>query len=200
MTTFRIYFLLSFSLISLIVSAQNKIILLNGKEIPAMNATVQGEKIVYRSPINNKLKKVNVDHAFSFQDAKGREEVVYQKDPLDTGDFNAEEMRLFIKGEQDADRYYRNQTNKVAATAIGGAAGLLTIYGLAIPAIYSTIVGSISPNVDKQQMSDISMLSDPIFREGYERRSRDRKIRNSLVFGYGSFAVSVTMLAILLKK
>jgi len=196
----RIFILFSFFLFTLFASAQNKIILLNGQEIPAMNASVQGEKIIYRSPLNNKLKKVSVDHAFSFQDAKGREQVVYQMDPLDTGDFNAEEMRSFIKGEQEGDRYYRNQTNKVAAAAIGGAAGLLTIYGLAIPAIYSTIVGSISPNVEKQQVSDISMLNDPIFKEGYERRCRDRKIRNSLVFGYGGFAVSVTMLALLLKK
>jgi len=196
----RIYFLFAFSLCAFIACAQNKIILLNGKEIPALTPSLQGEKIVYRSPLKNKLKKINADHAFSFQDANGLETVVYQKDPLDTGDFNVEDMRSFIKGEQDADRYYRNNVNKVAAAAIGAAGGLLNIYGLAVPAIYSTIVGGTSPNADKQEVSDVSMLSNPVFREGYERRCRDRKIRNSLFFGYGGFAVSVTMLAILLKK
>ena len=62
---------------------------------------------------------------FSISYADGTERVIYERDSLDPVDFSVEQMRMFIRGEQDADRYYKNTTNKVAAFLIGG--GALTL-------------------------------------------------------------------------
>ena len=167
----------AFLLASLNVMAQDKIILINGRILEVKSVDLGGDVIAYRTMKKNKLKKMNPDRAFSVQFADGTERVVYVRDSLDPTDFTADEMRMFIKGEQEASANYQNTGNQIASAAVGAASGLLTIYGLVIPALYSTVVGSFSPNIQKQKVSDPALRDNLIFREGYEKKCRDRKIQ-----------------------
>ena len=184
-------------LCTLAVQAQDKILLINGKILEVKSVELSGNTISYRTLKKDRLRRMNPERAFSVQYADGTERVIYLPDPLDPSDFNAEEMRMFIKGEREADIYYQNTTNKVASAVVGVGSGLLTFYGLIMPALYSTVVGGFSPNIQKEDVSDPALRDNLIFREGYEKKCRDRKIKNSLVFGFGGFAVGFTAFAII---
>lgn len=186
-------------LIAASASAQDKIILINGNVLEVRNVEIKDNKISFQSMKREKRKKIDPYRVFSVQYANGKEDVVFVTDPLDPNDFKPEEMRMFIQGEQEAKLYYHNTGNKVVAATIGASAGLLTIYGIVIPAIYSTVVGSFSPNVYKHKVSDPALRDNLNFREGYERKCRDRKIRNSLLYGFGGFFVGFTAFAVLLN-
>ena len=180
-------------------AAQDKIILINGNILEVRNVEIKDNTISFQSMKKEKRKKIDPYRVFSVQYASGKEDVVFVTDPLDPNDFKPEEMRMFIKGEQEAKLYYHNTGNKIAAAVIGASAGMLTIYGIVVPALYSTVVGSFSPNVYKHEVSDPALRENLNFREGYERKCRDRKIRNSLLFGFGGFFVGFTAFAILLQ-
>jgi len=180
--------------------AQDKIILINGNVLEVKNVEVKDNKISFQCMNKEKQKIINPDRVFSVQYADGTERIVFSSDPLDPNDFKPEEMRLFIKGEQDAKLYYHNTGNKIASAVVGASSGLLTIYGLVVPALYSTIVGSFSPNVQKHKVSDPALRDNLNYREGYERQCRDRKIRNSLIYGFGGFVVGFAAFAILLPN
>ena len=82
---------------------------------------------------------------------------------------------MFIRGEQDADRYYKNTTNKVVA--FHHMAALLYFYDLwfVIPPLYATtIIGSFSPRIEKYQ-TDINLLNVSEYRRATnERRGTGR--------------------------
>jgi len=185
-------------LIAASASAQDRIILINGEVLEVRNVEIKDNMISFQKMEKEKRKKIHPYRVFSVQYASGKEEVIFVSDPLDPNDFKPEEMRMFIKGEQDAKIYYHNTGNKIAAAVIGASAGLLTIYGIVVPALYSTVVGSFSPNVYKHEVSDPALRENLNYREGYERKCRDRKIRNSLLFGFGGFTVGFAAFAILL--
>jgi len=195
----KYFFRIIVFLIAVSASAQDKIILINGNVLEVRNVEIKDNTISFQSMKKEKRKKIDPYRVFSVQYANGKEDVVFVTDPLDPNDFKPEEMRMFIKGEQEAKIYYHNTGNKIAAAVIGASAGMLTIYGIVVPALYSTVVGSFSPNVYKHEVSDPALRENLNFREGYERKCRDRKIRNSLLFGFGGFFVGFTAFAILLQ-
>ncbi len=196
----RLFLSLAFLFVSFTSNAQDKILLINGKVIEVKSVDVIGNTIAYHTLKRDKPRKINPERVFSIQHTDGTERIVYVSDPLDPSDFKPEEMRMFIKGEQEANMYHRTIPHEIAAAAIGAGAGLLTIYGLIIPALYSTVAGSFSPNIERCKVSDPALKNDLSFREGYEKRCRDKKIRNSLIFGFGGFAVGFTAFAIFLPK
>ena len=193
-------FLSLFLLVATMVSAQDRIILINGDVLDVKNVELKDNKVSFQLFNKEKRKKINPDRVFSVQYATGAEQIVFEPDPLDPNDFKPEEMRMFIKGEQDAKLYYHNTGNKIVSAAVGAGAGLLSIYGLVVPALYSTVVGSFSPNVQKHNVSDPGLRDNLNYREGYERQCLDRKIRNSLVYGFGGFVVGFAAFAIFLPN
>lgn len=230
--------------------------LLNGKTILVNSVEIRDHGIAYRKVESqtgknkkSKLRFIHPDRVFSVRFSDGREQVVFEPDTLDPLEFSVSQMRMFIKGEQDAAMYYKNDLNKVLAVGVGAGAGILGFYGLVIPPLYSTVVGSYSPNLDKRlrkqiaaeeavsakvsemdsmkvslfpeagsepnelqkeyqktldnygksvSFSDKSLVIVPEYREGYERKARDRKIRNALLGGLSGFAAFVVAFNIIL--
>lgn len=187
-------------LIAVGLHAQDKIILITGEVLEVKNVELKDNKVSFQKLNKDKRKNINPDRVFSVQYENGTEKIVFEPDPLDPSDFKPEEMRMFIKGEQDAKRYYHNTGNKIVSAAIGAGAGLLSIYGLVVPALYSTVVGGFSPNLSKHNVSDPALRDNLNYREGYEKKCRDRKIRNSLVYGFGGFVVGFAAFAIFLPN
>ena len=186
--------LLLFFLISLVPArAQDTLLLINGHKMVVKSVDLKDYTIAYRTLGKNRLRTIDPYRVFSIVYADGTERVIYERDSLDPVDFSVEQMRMFIRGEQDADRYYKNTTNKVAAFLIGGGASYFTIYGLVIPPLYATIIGSFSPRIEKYQ-TDINLLNVSEYREGYERKARDRKIRNALIGGMAGFVTGFVVL------
>lgn len=186
-----------FALFPLLVSAQQSITLLNGKVIRAAEVQVDEFSISFKKDSASGFRRMDNYRVFSVSNPDGSETVVYRKDPEDSLDFTPDQMRLFIQGEQTADSVYKGTANKVAAVCIGAGASLLTFYGLAIPPLYSTVVGGFSPNMKKAKLPDPSLREIPEFCEGYQRKVREKKIRQSFLFGMAGFVASFAAFSLL---
>jgi hypothetical protein len=179
--------------------AQDTIVLLNGRKMPVAKVEVKGEQIFYHPQGSAKTKHMDIYRAFSVLPRGEREQVVYTPDPADTTDLSIEDMRMFVKGQQEARRYYHNTPNKIASAAVGASAGLLAIYGLVIPAAYSTFVAGRAPKPENQIVSEFDLKNNISFRDGYESRARNNKIKNSLIYGFSGFAVGILGYTFLFK-
>jgi hypothetical protein len=185
-------------------SAQERINFLNGKVLNVKKIEVRDNKIAYYTlGEKSKLKKINPDRVFSLNYADSSEFIVYLPDASDPNDFSIEQLRMFIKGEQDATLYYKNNLNKGVAGVVGVGGGfLVSVYfiGFLVPPLYTTIVGGVSPDMDKQKVSDEALRGIREYREGYMSKVRNRKIRNSIISGFIGFAAGVTYFSIALQK
>src|SRR6185295_5785825 len=101
---------------------------------------VNTQYIIYKhfTDIKEKNKSILLARVFSIETA-GKEEVLYKPDPLDPELFTAEQMRMFIKGEQEAMRFYDSDATKIVSVAVGIASGYFGFfYGLIGPPLFST--------------------------------------------------------------
>lgn len=182
---FSLFFFLLYSAPAL---AQDSLVLINGRVIVVKSVDLKDYTIAYRKMDGkSRLKTIDPERVFSIRYRDGSEKVIYTSDSMDTEDFKPEEMRMFILGEQDAHKFYRNNLNKGFGFAFGAGGSLLGFYGLAVAPLYGSIVGAFSPNMEKQKVSDKNLILNPNYREGYERKARDRKIRNGVISGLIGF-------------
>lgn len=179
--------------------SQDVLTLYNGRKIYTKIVEVNTEFIIYKHSTNIKErnKSILLNRVFSIE-SSGQEEVLYKPDPMDPDLFTMEEMRMFIKGEQEAMRFYDNTTLKVVSVLGGMASGYFGFfYGLIGPPLVTTIVGAFSPNMSRQKVTDPALLSNPDFTEGYSKKVRDYKVRKSIVFGGIGYAIGITGFIIL---
>ncbi len=274
----KLLFLSATFFLTLQVFAQDTLVLMNGRTIAVMTVDLLEYRIAYRKiPKDSgskttdsqtvsekpskkkkpKIKTMDPERVFSIQYRDGSERIMYMPDSLDPLEFSQEEMRMFIKGEQDATKYYKNNLNKGIGFGLGVGAGFLGFYGLVVPPLYATIMGSFTPNLDKRlkkqneleeskmildksllpvlpvakaippdtdseyqlalkkyeselknynqvqknyenalknhprqiSFSDTKFLERNEYRSGYERKARDRKIRNAMLSGLAGFVL-----------
>jgi len=194
----HVFLFLAGIILSSVAVAQDTLVLITGRTIIVKSVELNEHTIVYRKFGDRpKFKKMDPERVFSIKYADGHERVIFRQDSLDPMDFTEEQMRMFIKGEQDATLYYHNTLNKGLSFAIGAGSAIFGIWGLAGPPIYSTVVGSFSPNMNKQKVSDPALRNNQEYCEGYERKVRDRKIRNAWVGGLGGFIIGVVAYTII---
>jgi hypothetical protein len=192
-----LFLLLALSALSL--SAQETITLLNGKVISASRVKIDDFSISYSKDTAGGFRRIDNYRVFSVTKSDGSETVVYRKDSEDSLDFTPEQMRLFIQGEQEADRYFKGYLNMGTAALVGAGASFFAIWGLLVPPLYSTVVGGFSPNMEKAKLSNPAMREIPEFCEGYQRKVRDRKIRQSFAAGMIGFAAGFVVLTTMNK-
>ncbi|MBK5285621.1 MAG: hypothetical protein JJE25_09460, partial [Bacteroidia bacterium] len=116
----------------------------------------------------------------------------YKPDPLDPELFTMDQMRMFIKGEQEAMRFYDSDATKIVSVAVGIASGYFGFfYGLIGPPLFTTIVGSFSPKMSAMKVTDPSLIDDLDFAEGYAKKVRDYKVRKSILFGGIGYSIGL---------
>lgn len=175
---------------------QEKILLLNGNEIPVKDYTIKSEKITFRIVKGEKLKKRKVDRyrVFSLTGSDGKEQIMYEPDTAI--DLPVEQMRIFIQGEQAAKLYYNKPGNVIGGIVSGVAGSYFTFYGLPVPLLYATISGRIAPKVRLPADAIYPEQKTDAFREGYQRKAKDIKTKQTLISGLIGFALSVTFLSL----
>jgi len=187
-------FLLSFSSLG-----QGQINLLNGKQIKADSIKSQGDKFVYFNPNKLNEKSVKRDNIFSINYPDGKEDFIFVPDTA-SGDINLDQMKFFIKGEQDARKYYHAPTATIEGIVIGAGSGYFAYYGIIVPALNAVGAGLHTPNIMKQHVSDTALARNQFYAYGYQSIARKRKVNNSLISGGISLTVSLFTLGFFNKQ
>ncbi len=184
-----LFFLLNFSFYS---KAQDTLVLMSGKTIVAKNVELGGYYLSYYTmKEKSKQKRFDLQNVFSIKYAGKPERIIYEPDSLEQDDYNVDQMRMYIKGEQDAIKYYKNNLNKLGAFAFGGVSAYFSFYGIIGPAVYSTVIGSFIPDIQTQKVSDPALLRVDEYRAGYEKKIRENKTKNAILYGLAGFAAGV---------
>jgi len=147
----KFFFIVFFICFCQSVTAQDTLLLISGRKIIVSTIDLHDNTIAYRRiDKKDKVKTIDPYRVFSVIYRDGTERIIYEPDSLDPIDFKVEEMRTFIKGEQDAMSLYKNDFIKYAGVGIGAGCAFLGFYGVVGPPLYATVVGSFSPNVEKK--------------------------------------------------
>jgi hypothetical protein len=147
----KFFSLLLLSFLFFTAAGQDTLILLSGRKLIVKSVDLKDYTIAYRKPgEKSKLSKIDPEKVFSIKYRDGNERIIYMPDTLDPLDFKVEEMRNFIYGEQDAKMVYKTGLVKASGFVVGAGSALGAFYGLIGPPLYSTILGSFSPKIERQ--------------------------------------------------
>jgi len=162
------------------------ILLMTGKVVKGTVTSSEGETINYDfKKSNGKLvqKELDAERVFSIVDAKGEERVVYAVDTAIGNFFTVEEMRLYIKGEQDAMEGYHANWVLMAGLPITAGAGYLlnnNVVVLAVPFVYLMCVSLPKYRVNPARISSQDLLTSPAYILGYERTAQSKRLFKAL--------------------
>ncbi|MFI5218213.1 MAG: hypothetical protein ACHQNT_01905 [Bacteroidia bacterium] len=191
-----------FLLAATIVFSQNKILLLTGKIKEVKSYELKGDWLYYKKiddkkETNRKMDRYNV---FSVTKPDGLEEVIYDPDTALEGDPSIEQVRRYISGEQYGMTSYKTPWNKVEGAVVGFGSGVLAFYGPAVVFANSMIMGRINPSqIPPTTLIEPEVFNSEEFGAGYKKYARNKKIKDTLIFGGIGFAAGFAFFSIIFK-
>lgn len=132
-----------------------------------------------------KLQEVEVAKVFSLKYNNGEERILYFHDSAIGNVFTVLEAKMFILGEQEADRNYKNKWPFI----IGFTTGLVSPLALSNAVALSPIAPAIAPlhthipyiHINTKQIKDKNYLQYDSYLMGYERSARKKNFVHSLI-------------------
>lgn len=194
--------ILCFFLTANFCSAQIKMLLLNGKMKEVKQYEIKGDWIFYKKldDKKDKLRKMDKFDVFSAINADGSEEIIYDPDTTFDGDPSVERVRNYIKGEQYAMTNYKKPLNIVGGVLAGGASAYFAgYYGPIGVFAYSIVLSRFNPKVPYTDAIEPTVFNSAEFTLGYQKYARNKKIKQSLIFGGISFTVGFAAFVIFKK-
>ena len=168
---------------------QDKILLLNGKEINCIITDTTYEFIFYKeSKEKNKVIKLETERVFSFvKEETGTEYIVYNPDTTDPDYFTTHEMRMFIYGENEAAVHYRAPYTFAGGIAAGFISAALpfmpVILSPILPGLYATIIGTQFIRINRNEIANKYYLSEETYIYGYEKMAKAKRVQRALLGG-----------------
>ena len=180
-----------------VLLAQDHILLMNGEEI---EGRVLGQSTLEVRYLQEKRNGSLVERreptsgVFSVTDSLGKEKVWYFMDTIFGNDLSVDQMRWFIKGEQDARRGYKPIWPMVGGFATG--AGLtmaldLEVMSMVVPPAYAGLMALPRVHVTPGSISDPLMEGDPHYAYGYAQVGRSKRVVRSLWSTFAGVAVGL---------
>ncbi|MCC6385623.1 MAG: hypothetical protein IT241_10760 [Bacteroidia bacterium] len=128
---------------------------------------------------------------FSIQKADGSEEIVYDPDTINEADPNVEQVRRFISGQQYGMDLYHPGWTKIGGTVAGVGSGFIGFYGPPGIFAYVLVAGKINTRkIPESAEIDPVVFNSEEFRLGYKKYTRNKIIRDGLIWGGIGFAVA----------
>ncbi len=168
------------------VFAQDQIVKINGDELAGRVLEITLDEVRFQHPDSLKgiIWTVPKSEVFMVRFANGTKEVF--SDNL-TDSANATEALSaddsYLLGKTDAIRYY---TGNGALWGSAASTFLMFPYGLAGP----LIIGAAQPKAHKNKVSDVQLLSNPHYVQGYQEQAHKRKVGKAAAgAGIGTLAI-----------
>ena len=160
------------------------VLLLNGSSIVATVIDTANGVTTIKNPKGGKGNfAIENDRIFSIKNSKG-EQIIYVYDTIIGNEFTIDEMRLFIKGEQDAEKGFKAPGALICNIVIGAAAGVTGYFLCPIPPFaFIALSGLPKVRIRHSTVSNLEYLKQESYLNGYERVARKKRKINSLIGG-----------------
>ncbi|MEO5570737.1 MAG: hypothetical protein ABIT08_14350 [Bacteroidia bacterium] len=195
---FVLFFFLSINF----CNAQVKILLLSGKIKEVKQYEVKGDWIFYKKMDDpkDKMRKLDKYDVFSAINPDSTEEIIYDPDTTMEGDPSVDFVRRYIQGEQYGRAVYKKPWNAFEGQIVGAASGILNFYGPIVVFANSIIMGRFNPRtIPPSSTIEPEVFKSEEFRAGYNKYARNKKIKDTLIWGTIGFSASFAFLTIVLN-
>ena len=191
-------------------AAKDTVWFMNGEKLGVTiidTSFIDGVK--FQSEKNDKQMIIDPDRLFSVRFARGFEKIIYTQDTAIGNDYNVNDTRYFILGEQDANKGYKAKGSFFGGIFLGGIAACF----LPMPALLGSGLGvSLAPipafvftgfqllpkiKIKRATVSNEEYLNHETYVIGYERNARKIKTINSLYGGVIGLATGFIIYSIL---
>ena len=196
--------LLAFLASALFVRGQDRILLMNGQTIDAKVIGQSTLEVRYALIKNNKVKEraEPTEQVFSVTDSLGVEKLWYFQDSMFGNDFSVQEMRHYIRGEQDARKGYKPIIPMIGGFVAG--AGLvigldIEFMAMLIPPVYGAAMALPRVHVTRGSITNPLMDGDNFYAYGYARAGKNKRIIRSLLSSAVGVAVGYGVNQLIIK-
>jgi hypothetical protein len=179
-------------------SFKDTVLLLNGNTIiTTVIDTSKGVTVMVNPQKPEKRLMIDNDRIFSIKNDSG-EVVLYVYDSLIGNEFTLDEMRYFMRGEQDAQKGFKAKGSFYGNMALSAAAGVTgSFLSPVVPFVFAALVGIPKIKIKHSTVSDLTFLKQDSYIMGYERVARKKRKLRSLFGGGIGLAVGLGTYGIL---
>jgi hypothetical protein len=180
-------------------TAQDTILLMSGHTIDAKVLGQSTLEVRYLEEKNNGkiLERAEpTENVFSVKDSLGQERIWYFHDTVFGNDLTIDQMRWFIKGEQDARKGYKPLWPVLGGFVVGAGATIafnLEVNSLAIPPLYAATMALPRVHVTRGSITDPLMEGDEFYAMGYAKVGRSKRVVRSLIATFAGVAVGLAV-------
>lgn len=179
--------------------AQDRILLMNGETVEGKvlgQSTLEVRYLQTRKNGKVRERAEPTEEVFSVTDSLGHERIWYFHDTVFGNDLSVDQMRWFLKGEQDARKGYKPIWPMVGAFATG--AGLVIglnweMNGLFVPPLVAGAMALPRVHVTPGSISDPLMEGDEYYATGYARVGRSKRVVRTLISAFAGVAVGLAV-------
>ena len=165
-------------------TGNDTILLLNGTEIISMVYDTSFGNVTYKNPkADQDPITIETSDVFSIRNSKG-ETIKYVYDSAGENDLTAEEMRYYIKGEQDAQKGFKPRGAFWTNMGIGLLSGATGSFLCPIPPFaFTALSGLTKVKIKHSTVSNLECLKHDTYIMGYEHIARGKRKTKSLLGG-----------------
>jgi hypothetical protein len=165
------------------LSAQDKLLFLNGKQFEGKLIEKTNYEFTFKT---DKEKQYIIDkyRLFSYTQ-NNKETIVYEFDTLSGNFLKVKDMQLFVYGERDAHKSYSSTFVNITGLAFGGVAGYLmnrdqSFVYVPAPLAFTVLTLPFGTRVRQNKIKDLQYLKEDEYLRGYERIARSKRTQNAL--------------------
>ncbi|MEZ4756275.1 MAG: hypothetical protein R2817_05565 [Flavobacteriales bacterium] len=184
----RALILLTLALLAAVgLNAQDNILLMNGRVITAKvlgQSTLEIRYLVPNGKAPPRERQEPTEDVFSVTDSLGRERIWYFYDTVFGNDMSVDQMRSYIKGQQDARDGYKPTWTTVGGFVFGAGtviAANLEMNAFFLPPIYAVAMTLPRVNVTRGSIRDPYMEGNEDYAYGYARVGRTKRVVRGLL-------------------
>ncbi len=165
----------------------DRILLMNGQIIETRvlgQSTLEVRYLDFGKNGRSKETSEPTENVFSVTDSLGKERVWYFQDTVFGNDMTIQEMRYFIKGEQDARSGYKPRWAMLGGFVVGAGTTIalnLEVNSLFLPPLYAGAMILPRVHVTRGSISDPYMEGEENYAYGYAKVGRSKRVVRSLV-------------------
>lgn len=179
-------------------SMKDTLLLINGNVlITKVIDTTNGVTVVVNPKKTEKRLIIDNDKIFSIK-RDTSETIMYVYDSVPGDEFTVDEMRYFIRGEQDAQKGFKAKGSLYGNMALSAGAGVTGSFLCPIvPFVFAALVGIPKVKIKKSSVRDLNDLNSASYLMGYQRVARKKRKINSLIGGGAGLIVGLSTFGVL---